>query len=238
MDPVPLRLLHPDARELSETDLPDVYDVPDAPSLRAGLVASLDGAVAVDGSSRPLSGPADVAVMRALRTVADAVLVGAGTARSEDYGPVPHRPPARDWRLEHGRSARALLVVVTRSGQLPQRALAGPLLVVAPDSATLPAGVEAIRAGRTEVDLAQAVARLHDRGLHRLLCEGGPALLRDLLVAELVDELCLTSAPSLVGSGPRLVDGLARPVDLELVSLLLAGRGPLLGRWRVVRQAP
>lgn len=232
-----MRLLHPEVRDLSDDDLPDLYDEPDGPWLRAGLVASLDGAVAVSGSSRPLSGGADLAVVRALRTVADAVLVGAGTARAEDYGPVPHRASARAWRARHGRSPQALLVVVTRSGRLPDRALAGPLLVVAPDSAAVLPGVEVLRAGPTEVDLPTAVTLLRARGLTRLLCEGGPALLRDLLAVDLVDELCLTCSPALIGSGPRLVEGLESPVVLELAHLLSADPGPLLGRWRVVRSA-
>lgn len=232
-----MRLLLPQVRELSDDDLPDLYDEPDGPWLRAGLVASLDGAVTIDGSSRPLSGEADMAVFRALRTVADAVLIGAGTARAEDYGPVPHGTVARSWRARHGRSPQALLVVVTRSGQLPERALSGPLLVIAPDSADVPAGVEVLRAGATGVDLPNAIAQLHARGLSRLLCEGGPSLLRDLLTGGLVDELCLTCVPALLGSGPRLVDGLACPVPLELTQLLHADPGPLLGRWRVVRSA-
>lgn len=232
-----MRLLLPQVRELSESDLPDLYDEPDGPWLRAGLVASLDGAVTIEGGSRPLSGEADLAVFRALRTVADAVLVGAGTARAEDYGPVPHANVARAWRAEHGRSPQALLVVVTRSGRLPERTRTGPLLVIAPDNADVPPGVQVLRAGATEVDLPYAVAQLHTRGLTRLLCEGGPALLRDLLTVELLDEVCLTCAPALVGCGPRLVDGLAAPVPLELTQLLHADPGPLLGRWRVVRSA-
>lgn len=230
-----MRLLTPGPREVHDDELPDLYDLP-GPSLRAGLVASLDGSAAVGGSSRPLSGPADLAVFRALRTVADAVLVGAGTARTEDYGPVTHRAAATQWRRQHGRSAAALLVVLSRTGRLPARALAGPVLLVCPESATPSgsAGVEVLRVGRTAVDLAGTVQQLQERGLGRLLCEGGPELLAGLLRAGLVDELCLTTSPALVGAGPRLVDGLPQPLDLELLSLLHDPPGPLLGRWRVV----
>ncbi len=229
-----MRLLLPEVREVSEDELPDLYDVPAGPSMRAGLVASLDGAAAVESTSRPLSGPADLQVFRALRTVADAVLVGAGTARAEDYGPVQHRPAAATWRDAHGRTPQAVLVVVSNSGRVPPGALPGPLLLVCPASAQVPEGVTALRAGDTEVDLPEAVRQLHGRGLSRLLCEGGPQLLTSMLSAGLVDELCLTTSPWLVGSGPRLVDDLQQPVGLELVSLLHAAPGPLLGRWRVV----
>lgn len=231
-----MRLLHPTARDVADDELPDLYDH-DRPMLRAGFVGSLDGSVAVDGRSRALSGPADLAVFRALRTVADAVLVGGGTARAEDYGPVLHSAAARQWRAMHGRSPQALLVVITRTGRLPLRALAGPLLVVAPEATAVPEGVDVLRAGGESADLAEAVHQLQERGLTRLLCEGGPSLLRDLLDTGLVDELCLTCAPALVGAGPRLVEGLARPVAVELEHLLHDAPGPLLGRWRVVRSA-
>lgn len=231
-----MRLLLPDVREIADDELPDLYDAGGGTFLRAGLVSSADGVVAVDGSSRPLSSPGDQAVLRALRTVADAVVVGAGTARAEDYGPITHRPAAAAWRSAHGRSAAALLVVVTRTGVLPPQARTGPVLVVAPDTAVLPADVDVLRAGADDVDLARAVQLLHARGLARLHCEGGPALFTGLLRAQLVDELCLTVAPTVVGAGPHLLaGGLPAPVGLELVSLLHAPPGPLLARWRVVR---
>jgi riboflavin biosynthesis pyrimidine reductase len=42
---------------------------------------------------------------------------------------------------------------------------------------------------------------LTDRGFRRVLCEGGPQLLSDLVLAGLVDELCLTVSPQLAGPG-------------------------------------
>ena len=69
------------------------------------------------------------------------------------------------------------------------------------------------------VDPRLAVAALAERGLQRLLCEGGPSLLGQLLAADLLDELCLTVSPTLAGAGPQLFPD---PLD-ELAQLDLAG---------------
>lgn len=214
-----MRLLHPEVRDLAPTDLYDLYDAP-APYLRADFVASVDGAIAVEGRSKPLGSPADKAAFRAMRAVCDAVVVGAGTLREEDYGPVVLPPEAQAWRAAHGLAAEVPVVVVTRSGDLGSgKVEQGPVLVTGRD---LP------------VEPRAMVEALHERGLTRLLCEGGPTLLRDLLEAGLVDELCLTTTHVLAGDGPRLAEGLTRPVDLRLTQLVHDDPGVLLGRWAVV----
>jgi 5-amino-6-(5-phosphoribosylamino)uracil reductase len=228
-----MRLLVPEVRDLADDDLLDLYDEP-GPYLRAGFVASLDGAIAVEGRAKGLQYPADLAVFRALRAVCDAVVVGAGTVRTEDYGPVKLRAEAKAWREANGRPRDIPLVVVSRTGGLGSgRVLEGPVIVARPASAggaAVPEGVEEIPA-----EPAEMVAALHERGLTRLLCEGGPTLLTTLLDAGVVDELCLTTSPMLVGEGPRLVGALARPVDLALTHLVHDDPGVLLGRWSVVR---
>jgi riboflavin biosynthesis pyrimidine reductase len=215
-----MRQLLPEVKDLTDDDLFDLYDV-DGPHLRAGFVTSVDGAIAMDGRSAGLGSPTDKAAFRALRAVCDAVVVGAGTLRAEDYGPVRLSAAAQTWRRDHGRAEQVPVVVVSRSGDLGSDKLRqGPVLVTGSDLPT---------------DLAQMVHALHERGLTRLLCEGGPSLLRDLLAAGLVDELCLTTSPTLVGDGPRLVEGLPAPVDLQLRTLVHADPGVLLARWTVVR---
>lgn len=228
-----MKLLLPEVRDVTADDLPDLYDV-DGPSLRAGFVLSADGVIAVDGASGPLSSDADKAVFRTLRTVSDAVILGAGTARAESYGPINHRPAAAAWRAAHGRSPETPLVVVSRSGRIPTdaRFLSGPVIVAVPAGVAVPQlGAEVVRT----VDPVELVAALHERGLTRLLCEGGPSLLTSLLRAGVVDELCLTTAPLGVGEGPHLLGGLAAPQDLRLVSLIHDDPGVLLARWAVVR---
>jgi len=80
--------------------------------------------------------------------------------------------------------------------------------------------VTAVRAGRGDVDLAAALAQLDGQVV---LGEGGPTLNGQLAEAGLVDELCVTVAPRLIGGGARrIVAGppAADPTTLELAHLL------------------
>lgn len=227
-----------------------------AARVRANLVTTLDGAVAgADGSSRSISGPTDLRVLVLLRSLADVVLVGAGTVRTEGYGPLGVRPALAARRARLGMAPSPVLGVVSRSGRLPDRLLAvprtddgEPRVVVLTCAAASPAALQQLRSrlgddavvvrGDEDVDLSAAVDDLASRGLRRVLCEGGPALLRDVVAAGLLDELCLTTSPLLVaGAAPRALVGDALVERLELASLLLAddGGGTLLGRWTVRR---
>lgn len=236
-----MRLLLPQARPLEWPDLLDLYGDDDA-RLRAGFVLSADGGAAVGGGSRGLQSSADQAVFAALRAVSDAVVVGAGTARAEGYRAIGVRPEGRSWRAAHARAATPTLVLVSRSLELDpgDACFAGPAVVVtcaaadAERRAALEAVADVVVAGDDAVDLPAAVRALHERGLRRLLCEGGPTLLTALLAAGLVDELCLTTAPVLLGTAPTLlVQALPAPVGLRLVHLVDGGDGSLLTRWAV-----
>ena len=135
-----------------------------------------------------------------------------------------------------------MLVLVSRSLALDptDACFTGPAVVITSGRAdpgrraALEAVADVVVAGDDDVDLPAAVAALRERGLRRLLCEGGPTLLTALLRADLVDELCLTTSPVLLGSAPvLLVEALPAPVDLRLVHLVDGGDGSLLARWAV-----
>jgi riboflavin biosynthesis pyrimidine reductase len=189
------------------------------------MIASLDGAVAVDGRSGPLGNATDREVLRSLRELADVVLVGAGTARGEGYGP-PAKPGLR-------------VGVVTNTGSVD---LSSPLFasgagfVIAPDAAPVDSSaVDVLRAGSERVDLAFAVTQLRSivPGIGAVQAEGGPTLNAGLLAADIVDELDLTISPRMVGSdSPRVVHGSA-PVDARfaLAHLLADDEGFVFGRW-------
>lgn len=235
-----MRLLLPHERPLDPADLHELYHPGAEPRVRAGFVLSTDGGIAWDGGSRPLQTPADEAVFHALRAVSDAVVVGAGTVRAEDYGPVRPRPGGRRWREQNGLGTAPPLVVVSRSLDLDPGARCftpGSLVVTCAASdplrrARLADVTEVVVAGDDEVDLTTALAALHERGLTRLLCEGGPALLTAFAQQDLLDELCLTVTPLLLGRSPQLLsEPLSAPRRLDLVSLVDGGDGALLARY-------
>lgn len=239
-----MQLLLPEPRRLESADLLELYDPGTTPYLRAGLVVTTDGGIAFDGGSRALQTPSDEAAFHALRGVADAVLVGAGTARAEGYGPVRPRTDGQAWRAAHGRTAVPPLVLVSRTLDLDpaDRMFSGstrPVVVTctaAPVATQRAIGqvADLVLAGDDTVDLPAAVRALHERGLVRLLCEGGPHLLTDLLRAGLVDELCLTLTPLLIGTAPNLLtEALPAPVRLDLRHLIDGGDGALLARYAV-----
>lgn len=182
------------------------------PWVLTNMIASADGAIAVDGVSGPLGGPTDRQLFRALRALADVILVGAGTVRHERYRPPAVGDDVVALRRQRGQADRPRLAVVTTSGELdPTLPLFDdpgnrPLLVTpadAPDDArsALADVTELLPAGRGEVDLAAALATLHDSGARTVLAEGGPRLNGHLLAADLVDEWRLTVSPVLVGGG-------------------------------------
>lgn len=215
----------------------------DRPTVYLGMVTSLDGGVTIDGTSRRLGGPGDALAFRRLRESCDAILVGAGTARIEDYGPPSPRPDARARRLAAGRTEVPLLAIVTASGRLDPKARAfraparRPIVITttAADVDGLAAVADILRAGTDGVDLAAALRELRAGGVERLLVEGGPSLNRDLLAADLVDELFLTVAPTVVGDG-RVQRGIVRgdlpaPIDFSVVSAVSVD-GDVLLRYR------
>ncbi|MFI5491282.1 pyrimidine reductase family protein [Actinoplanes sp. NPDC051859] len=215
-------------------DLRERYPRRAAPTLRVNFIASVDGAVTVDGLSGGLGGPGDKQIFDLLRASCDALVVAAGTVRTEKYDALRLDETGRAWRLEHGLPEFPLMVVVSDSLDLDPAQLifadapVRPLVVTRADRVPPPGlseVAEIVALGDDEVDLAGMVAELHRRGATQILCEGGPRLFGSLLAADLVDEVCLTVSPLLAGgtagrisAGP---DGHA-PRRMALESVLAA----------------
>lgn len=208
-------------------DLAELYAVPRTPWLRVNMVTTVDGAATGEsGTSGSINNAADKRVFDQLRAMADAIVVGAGTARAEGYGP-----------------AGTPIVLVSRRGDVPEGLRGAPRGSVLLATCGAAEGLDSARdllgpeqvlvLGSHRVDLPLLKDVLADRGWGHVLCEGGPHLLRDLLASGAADELCATVVPRVVaGEHPRITQG--PPVDVPLrLHLLLEAEGTLLGRWLV-----
>jgi riboflavin biosynthesis pyrimidine reductase len=218
----------------------------DRPTVIVNFVESLDGVVTFDpehGSGAEISGfnEPDRFVMGLVRTLADGIVVGAGTVRAAPNHvwttAAVHRASgeaAAAWRRELGLAPQPALLVVSASGNVPagHPALSVPgvrVLIL-----TTPAGRDRLRAvdvGAATIHVATPDVRGHvtgaaivdaarSLGIRLLLSEGGPHLTATLVAGTLVDELFLTVAPQVLGREGRpgerrygLVEGLALPPD-------------------------
>lgn len=198
---------------------------PDRPWVGLCMVMSLDGSIAVDGVSGTLGNPNDLDVLLTLRSIADMLLVGAGTVSGEGYGP-PKKPGQR-------------LGVVTNSGRVDLDSdlfTSGAGFVITNERADVDESrVDVLRAGREGVDIAAAVSRLTeiDPSVRHVQAEGGGGFNGSLLDADVIDELNLTISPHLVGGhGPRLTTGADEGLrGFELAHLLADSEGFVFSRW-------
>ena len=200
-----------------------------SPWLRVNFVSSVDGAATVDGKSRGLGGDADHRVFDILRTLCDVVLVAAGTVRTEGYGAMVLDAAAVEARVAGGLKPQPSFAIVSGSLNLDPssdvfaKAPVRPLVITtesAPENPALAQVADIVTCGSTAVDPVAMVRALVERRLTRIHCEGGPSLFGALLAADVVDELCLTVSPLLVGGqSGRIVKG-----DLpDLRAMSLAG---------------
>jgi riboflavin-specific deaminase-like protein len=206
-------------------DLDEVYgaDARPAPLTRpwvlTNMIASVDGAAAVEGRSGQLGGPADKAAFSAIRGVADVILVGAGTVRAEGYGPPRTSEAQQARRQARGQEPFPRIAVVSGRLELdltsalftasPTRPLVVTSRRASPEQlGAISEVADVVMAGADTVDLDEALTTLGRSGTAVVLCEGGPTLDGQLLAAGLIDEVCLTVAPVLVGgAASRIMQG-------------------------------
>jgi riboflavin-specific deaminase-like protein len=196
----PRRHWSPAARAAWELYAPLAADGREAPYLFAQVGQSLDGRVAtVDGDAVAISGPDGLRHLHRCRALADAVLVGVRTALADD--------PRLTVRLVDGPSPAR--VVIDPRGRLPDdaRALAADgvrRLVIQAVARPRPAGVEVVRLPASDGWIAPAAIRaaLAERGLRRVLVEGGGVTIAGFLDAGLLQRLHVAIAPLIIGAGP------------------------------------
>ncbi|MFE0511873.1 dihydrofolate reductase family protein [Streptomyces sp. NPDC058964] len=186
------------------------------PYVLLSAAVSLDGYLDDTGPERLLlSGPADFDRVDEVRASVDAILVGAGTIRADNPRLLVNSPVRRAARVAAGRPEYPLKVTVSGSGDLDPDArfwhTGGEKVVY-----TTEKGAERARALGLAADVVPLGADLdwrallahlyEERGVRRLMVEGGGTVHTQLLRQGLADELQLVLAPLLVGDprAPRL----------------------------------
>jgi riboflavin-specific deaminase-like protein len=245
-----VQLLLPDRRPITPAELAAGLRFGDRaptgrPYLALNMVSSLDGKATIDWRTKGLSTELDRQLFHHLRTQVDAVMVGAGTARTERYGRMTKSAELREKRVREGLRPDPLAVVVSGRLDLPtDLPLLGepaqPVVIATASEAILPGLGDHVEYARVGDDLPLLMAKLREEhGVRSVLCEGGPTLNSYLLAAGLVDELFLTLNPKLAGGAAALtiVAGkeLVEPAELVLASVA-EGDGDLFTRWRISGQ--
>lgn len=211
---------------------------PDRPWLLGNFVATIDGATVVDGGSTAINDEDDMMMFHALRAVTDVIVVGAGTVRAENYGPVKFDTERRAARRDVGQAEVPRLVVISGSlGLDPDHRIFGDpsqrVTILTDDEApedrfvSLSQVADVVRLSSTGA--REIVEYLGDEGI--LLCEGGASLMGHFVAARLLDEMALTISPLMVaGQSNRVAQGAGAkpPLQMRLDDLLFGDRCLLL----------
>ncbi len=215
------------------------------PYVLTNMVNSMDGAIAVDGVSGALGGDADFAVFMALRSVADVIVVGAGTARAEQYKAPSASAEAKEQRQARGQAPRPALAVITASARLdPNLPMFGdpdnrPHIITGADADPhamkhLESVADVHRLPTASVDPTQALSLLHGLGHRVALLEGGPTLNGAFIEADLIDEWNLSLSSMLVGgsSGRAAKGDVGRSHRFTVSRVWMAEDGMLFVQWK------
>ncbi|WP_341718023.1 pyrimidine reductase family protein [Micromonospora sp. FIMYZ51] len=227
--------------QMTPAELAEVYAYPiteSAPYVRTNLVTSINGITTVDGLSGGLSSPDDLTLFKLLRGLADVILVGAATARMEDYRGARIPKAVQKVRRERGQQPVPPIAVVTARADIdPESRLlkdtSVPPLIFTTDAAPpehldrlAAAGAKITISGRESADPRRVLQALADSDLNRVLCEGGPNMLGQLIAEDAIDEYCITVSTRLVGGSTGLTAGPETPPHkMNLDSIIRGDEG-------------
>jgi 2,5-diamino-6-(ribosylamino)-4(3H)-pyrimidinone 5'-phosphate reductase len=209
------------------------------PHVTVNCAMTADGKIA--GKSRRqvrISSPEDLERVRQLRQDSDAILVGINTIIADD----PHLTVKG---LDHAQNP--LRVVLDSMGRTPPQArvldrAARTLIATCEECGSAWPDVEVVRCGKRKVDLRLLMQLLAERGVERLMVEGGGEIIWSFFEADLVDSFFVFVGSRIIGgrTAPSPVDGEGfadqEQVRLELMEAVRLGDGVLL-KYEVIRDA-
>ena len=184
---------------------------------------SLDGRIGIKGEKIVLSNSLDEYRVHKLRGSVDAVLVGINTVLTDNP----------KLTVRHLKAKNPTRIIVDSNAKTPPNAdilndEAKTIIAVSARAnkkrvkrlKEISAEVEVLVVGQSKVDLGRLMWRLYERGVRRILLEGGGTLNKSMLQEGLVDEIFITIAPTLIGEGVNLIMGeLDGRIDLSLVGI-------------------
>lgn len=217
--------------DLQLASLPDIaahYESQEPSWVRANMIISQDGHfVGSSNSSRDLTSQVDLKLLLLLRALSDVVLVGANTARVENY----RQPKARDEFAFLNRQPPRLAIVSASldfdaTSNLFHGGFQRTLVINVGDNAPsneLTEVAEVVSVKNDPNFANSLIATLADLQLLKVTCEGGPSLLSQLLLAHVVDEYDLTVSPIKVGGSPLWPAALPNDSDWDQVGTASSG---------------
>ena len=227
----PVDLATEDARE----QLAELYALPRPDWVRVNLIGSVSGSAAgSDGTSETLTNPADRALLKVIRSLADMVVVGAASVRAEGYYIPRHAELAvvtgtgdLGSHLVTSKGTRASFYVLCPAAAVERArettAAADAQIIVVPDE-------------NGRMTAPAIVTSLRESGFSSIVCEGGPSLASQFVRAGVVDEVCLTTAPVLNGARSPLFGGHEfDDIPVTLSSLLVDDKNGVYARWAIDR---
>lgn len=215
------------------------------------MVGGLDGTAAINGKVGALSTDVDQQLFRAMRQIADVVVVGAETVRKEGYGLVRLSETAMAARVAAGKPPTPPVAVVSGSLDLnwqlklfrqpPDHARTMVVTAASGDAAALAQArrhADVVVAGQQRVEPARLLEHFAAQGHRVILCEGGPRLLGEFVAADRLDEMLLSISP-VMGGDPLPVAILPETADVARFTLrhVLGEADTLFLRYEAVREA-
>lgn len=191
------------------------------PYVLVNVAVSADGKLSTrERRQVKISGEDDFNRVDTLKSGADAIMVGIGTVLADDPSLTVKSSERIGDRLSLGKPEHPIRIIVDSKARTPPDAKIlhkgpGKRIIAtshaAPDERiiALRSYAEIIYAGEEEVDLCALLEQLKEKGIHRLMVEGGGTLIAGLFNAGLVDQLSMFIGNIIIsgGNAPTLADG-------------------------------